>query len=67
MLELSAMFIPLLLVGLFVMLFDEDTAYWLLAAVGLAFTLSHPLWLRNIYVRMMRRKYQNLEGFHASR
>ena len=66
-LELSAMFVPLLLVAVLVMLFDENTAYWVLAAVGLAFTLTHQLWLRNIYVRMMRRKYQNLEGFHASR
>ena len=65
--ELVAMFLPLVLVALLILLFDEDTAYAVLAAIGLAFTLAHPLWLRNIYSRMMARKYTNLEGFHASR
>lgn len=65
--ELGAMFAPLVLVALLILLFDETTAYWVLAFVGLAFTVTHPLWLRNIYRRMMLRKYENLEGFHASR
>ena len=64
---MAAMFVPLALVALLVLLFDEQTAYWILTAIGLAFTLAHPWWLRNIYERMMQRKYENLEGFHASR
>ena len=65
--ELAAMFLPMVLVALLILLFDEDTAYCVMAVIGALFTLSHPLWLRNIYVRMMARKYENLEGFHASR
>ena len=65
--EMVAMFTPLVLVAVFVLLFNETTAYWALGAIGLLLTLAHPLWLRNVYVRMMKRKYQNLEGFHASR
>ena len=65
--ELAAMFLPLLLVAILILLFDEDTAYWVLLAMGVAFTATHPLWLRSIYARMMARKYENLEGFHASR
>lgn len=65
--ELTAMFFPLVMVGFLILLFDEQTAYWVLAVVGLLFTLVHPLWLRSIYHRMMERKYENLEGFHASR
>ncbi len=65
--ELVAMFSPLVLVALLILLFSETTAYWVLVVVGLALTLAHPLWLRNIYKRMMARKYENLEGFHASR
>lgn len=65
--EMVAMFAPLVLVALFILLFSETVAYWMLIGVGLAFTLAHPLWLRNIYKRMMDRKYENLEGFHASR
>ena len=51
----------------FIFLFNETTAYVALAIIGLIFTLTHPIWLRHIYKRMMRRKYANLEGFHASR
>ena len=65
--EMVAMFAPLVLVAVLILLFDETTAYWVLVAVGLAFTVTHPLWLRNIYHRMMVRKYENMEGFHASR
>ena len=65
--ELVGMFVPLLLVGAMLLITDEDTAYLLLALLGLLFTVAHPWWLRNIYSRMMLRKYQNMEGFHASR
>ena len=59
--------VALVLVALFIILFDENTAYTLLAIIGLVITLLHPIWLRHIYKRMMLRKYDNLEGFHASR
>jgi hypothetical protein len=65
--EMLAMFVPLALVALLIFIFNETTAYITLAIVGLAFTLTHSLWLRNIYRRMMARKYENLEGFHATR
>jgi uncharacterized membrane protein len=65
--QMVAMFLPLVLVSVFILLFDENTAYVALAIIGLIFTLTHPIWLRNIYKRMMTRKYDNLEGFHASR
>ena len=65
--ELVAMFAPILLVAVLLLLFSETVAYIGIAAIGLIFTLTHPWWLRNIYERMMERKYENLEGFHASR
>jgi len=65
--EMVGMFLPLLLVGGMLALTDEDTAYALLALLGLLLTVAHPLWLRSIYRRMMVRRYANLEGFHASR
>ena len=34
-----------------------------MATVGAAFFLTHRLWLRNIYNRMMKRRYENMEGF----
>ena len=64
---LVSMFAPLALLSLLILLFDEHAAYTILLVIGLLFTLAHPWWLRNIYVRMMKRKYVNLEGFHATR
>ena len=65
--EMLAMFAPLVLVAIMILLFEESTAYIVLAVLGLLFTLGHPLWLRNVYRRMMTRKYENMEGFHATR
>lgn len=65
--ETLAMFLPLVLVSALVLLLDETTAYWIMSIIGFLFTITHPLWLRNVYTRMMKRKYENLEGFHASR
>ena len=65
--ELAAMFVPLILMGLFLALLPENTAYIVLTLIGLLFAAASPLWMRNIYRRMMKRKYVNMEGFHASR
>lgn len=65
--ELVGMFLPLLLVGVLLAVCSEEVTYIIMALLGLILTIAHPLWLRNIYLRMMQRKYQNLEGFHASR
>jgi hypothetical protein len=61
------MFLPVVIVAVLMLLFNATTAYIILALIGLLFTITSPLWLRNIYQRMMRRKYVNLEGFHATR
>ena len=66
-LEMVGMLLPIAVVAILLIIFDTTTAYLILAITGLVITLLHPLWLRNVYVRMMRRKYENLEGFHASR
>ncbi len=66
-LSIVAMFVPVILFMTFDLCFGTTVAYWLLIVIGLAFTLTEPYWMRNIYQRMMRRRYQNLEGFHATR
>ena len=65
--EMGAMLLPIALVSLFILIFSETVAYIIIGVVGLLFTLTHPLWLRHIYNRMMVRKYELMEGFHASR
>ena len=48
-------------------LFDTTVAYWGLIVLGLAFILTSRLWIRNVYRRLMQRRYQNMEGFRDSR
>ncbi len=66
-LSYTAMFLPVILYFLFYALFDDTAAYIILIVIGLAFTVTEQYWMRNIYNRMMLRRYQNLEGFHATR
>ena len=65
--SMVAMFVPVILVLLLQAIFDENVAYLTLIVIGAAFTLSESWWLRNIYHRMMKRRYANLEGFHSTR
>ena len=60
-------FAPVALVMLLQAIFTEEIAYMVLIVIGLGFTLTEPYWMRNIYRRMMNRRYDNLEGFHATR
>lgn len=66
-LEAVVFLVPILLIQLLRALFSDTAAYLVLLIIGVAFIIAHPLWLRNIYNRMMQRKYQNIEGFHQSR
>lgn len=65
--SMVAMFAPVILVLLLQAFFSENVAYITLIIIGAAFTLTESWWLRNIYRRMMKRRYVNLEGFHATR
>ena len=65
--SMVAMFAPVILVLLLQAFFSENVAYITLIIIGAAFTLTESWWLRNIYRRMMKRRYVNLEGFHSTR
>ncbi len=66
-LSMVAMFAPVIIVFIFEAIFDTTIAYILLIIIGFAFAVTEPIWLRNIYRRMMLRRYKNLEGFHSTR
>ena len=66
-LSMVAMFAPVIIVMIFESIFNDQTAYLLIIFLGLAFTVTEPYWMRNIYKHMMKRRYQNLEGFHSTR
>ena len=65
--ELFAFFGPVLITGLGYLLIGLTYTYIILCIIGLAFIATHHLWIRNIYNRMMKRRYENIEGFINTR
>lgn len=65
--QLVVFFFPLLYVQILLSFLDTTIAYIVILITGLLLVATHNLWLRNIYRRMMKRRYANLEGFRASR
>ena len=65
--ELIALIGPGIIVGLGYLLVGLTTTYIFMCILGLAFVVTYPLWLRNIYRRMMQHRYDNIEGFHSTR
>ena len=65
--EMAALFGPILITGVGYLLVGLTYTYIFVCVFGLAFIVTHPLWIRNIYNRMMKRRYENLEGFHSTR
>ena len=66
MIIMAGFFGPVIIIQPLITLLNETTAMLIILGIGLAFTLTHPLWLRNIYKRFMARRYENMEGFRAS-
>jgi hypothetical protein len=58
-------FFPLVTISILESLLSNTHAWLFMMAIGLAFIATHKLWLRNIYNRLMKRKYKNMESFHA--
>ena len=65
--ELFALIGPVLITGLGYLLVGLTYTYIFMCVIGLAFIFTHPIWIRNIYSRMMKRRYENLDGFINSR
>ena len=65
--ELAALFIPAIIVGLGYLTVGLTTTYIFMCVLGLVFIVTYPWWIRNIYNRMMKRRYENIEGFLATK
>ena len=65
--EMVAMFAPVALISILQLFFNETVAYIILLVSGLAVIATRNLWLRNIYNRFMKRRYENMESFRATR
>lgn len=65
--SIAVLFVPIAFEKLSVLLLGELWGYVLLIALGMMGIATHKLWLRNIYTRLMARRYTNMDGFRASR
>jgi len=45
--------------------FSDDSVIYSMLILGIIFTISAPLWLRNIYKRFLKRRYINMNGFRT--
>ncbi len=59
--------IPLTLYFILNALCGATITAWVMLAVGIVFVLTSHIWIKNIYVRLMKRRYKNMEGFRDSR
>lgn len=65
--QLFVFFVPIIFIRLMHVFFSDVVVYSVMSLVGLVFLFTHQFWLRNIYRRMMLRRYTNMEGLRASR
>ena len=65
--QLFVFFVPIFFIRVMHLFFSDVIVYSILSAIGLAFIITNGFWIRNIYQRMMVRRYSNMEGLRASR
>ena len=65
--EMIVFIVPIIIIKVLEALLGSNTAYAIILCIGALFIIGHPIWIRNIYNRMQKRRYDNLEGFRASR
>lgn len=62
-----AFFLPFIIDTTLSAFFPAEVAHIILIIIGVGFIATHNLWIKNIYKRFMKRRYQNMEEFRASR
>lgn len=62
--EMAAFIIPMILITLLEAFLSDCVAWMVIMLIGLVFFAFHNQWLRNIYKRMMKRKYENLLAYY---
>lgn len=65
--ELLVFFVPIVFIRAAVAILGDMWGMVVVLVVGMLFIFFHPWWIRNIYQRMMKRRYVNFEGFRSSR
>ena len=65
--QMLAFFLPIVLISVLQLFLSDTVADLIILLIGVVFVVTQPLWMRNIYNRMMQRKYVLMEGFRSSR
>lgn len=65
--SMVVLFLPIGLEKICVWIMGPVWGYVPMIILGLTGIVTHKIWLRNIYVRFMKRRYINMEGYRASR
>ncbi len=65
--EFAAFILPLVFINLFPFLFGEIMGPVAILIMSIVVILLNKYWIRDIYKRLMKRRYENLESFWASR
>lgn len=65
--ELLSLFAPGAIATVGFLLVGPTYTFIFMSLLGLAFIVTHPIWIRHIYKRMMQRRYENIDGFHVTR
>lgn len=65
--SIGAFGLPMIILFSLDALFGEVIGQWILLGIGLAFTLTSHLWIKNVYNRFMKRRYTNMEGFRDTK
>lgn len=65
--NIAVFLLPTISYSIVYSLFGDTPANMMMLIIGIIFIAIHKMWLKNIYIRMMKRKYENLDGFRSSR
>lgn len=65
--SLVALFVPMIVMYCFITAFGTNIGSLVIFAIGVVGIVLHPWWLRNIYERLMKRRYENMSNFRATR
>lgn len=63
--ELIVFFVPVAFTIGMTSIFGDETGFIIIITIGAIITAAHTIWLKFIYRQMMKRRYQNLDGFHG--
>ncbi len=63
----AALGLPIIINSLLITFFSANVTYTIMLIIGVLFILTHRIWINNIYERMMKRRYINMEGFRETR